>query len=87
MNANDKLIADVRIAQHIGQAHREAFRIKYPGQIEHCLRLTAERLQKGLDKNATQQLDTQEVADLAQALCHLHKIYTYHNEQSITTGP
>ena len=75
MTPNDRAVADIKIAQRVGQASREAFRLKYPGQIEHCLRLTAERLQKGLDKNAARQLDTVEVADLAQALGHLHAIY------------
>ena len=75
MTPNDRAVADIKIAQRVGQANREAFRLKYPGQIEHCLRLTAERLQKGLDKNAARQLDTVEVADLAQALGHLHAIY------------
>ena len=75
MTPMDRAVADIKIAQRVGLANREAFRLKYPGQIEHCLRLTAERLQKGLDKNAVQQLDTVEVADLAQALGHLHAIY------------
>lgn len=74
MNANDKLIADVRIAQHIGLAHREAFRIKYPGQVEHCMRLIAERLQKGLDKSNPVPLTSTEVTDLACALWSLQQV-------------
>jgi len=42
--------ADVKILQKVNSAHREAFAEKYPGQVEHCLRLTMERLQAGLDK-------------------------------------
>ena len=42
--------ADVRIMQKVNRINREAFADKYPGQVEHCLRLTMERLQAGLDK-------------------------------------
>jgi hypothetical protein len=41
---------DTKILQKVNAAHREAFREKFPGQIEHCLRLTAERLQACLLK-------------------------------------
>ena len=87
MTPNDRAVADIKIAQRVGQANREAFRLKYPGQIEHCLRLTAERLQKGLDKNAVRQLDTVEVADLAQALSHLHAIYRDLGQPQIAYSP
>ena len=43
-------LQDVRILQKVNAAHRGAFAEKYPGQVEHCLRLTMERLQAGLDK-------------------------------------
>lgn len=46
----ERLVADTKILQKVNSAHRDAFSIKYPGQIEHCLRLTMERLQLGLDK-------------------------------------
>lgn len=42
--------SDTKILQKVNGAHREAFITKYPGQVEHCLRLTMERLQAGLDK-------------------------------------
>jgi hypothetical protein len=87
MTPQDRAVADIKIAQRVGLASREAFRLKYPGQIEHCLRLTAERLQKGLDKNAMRQLDTVEVADLAQALGHLHTIYRDLGQPSIAVVP
>jgi len=45
-----KQTADVRIMQKVNRINREAFADKYPGQVEHCLRLTMERLQAGLDK-------------------------------------
>jgi len=42
--------ADTKILQKVNGSLREAFANKYPGQVEHCLRLTMERLQAGLDK-------------------------------------
>ena len=41
---------DVKIAQKIMATHREAFIQKFPHQLEHCMRLTAERLQACLNK-------------------------------------
>ena len=46
----ERLVADVKILQKVNSAHRDAFSVKYPGQVEHCLRLVMERLQLGLDK-------------------------------------
>ena len=46
----DQQVADVKILQKVNGAHREVFLTKYPGQVEHCLRLVMERLQAGLDK-------------------------------------
>lgn len=43
---------DTKIAQKVMAAHREAFVLRFPGQIEHCLRLTAERLQACLIKQS-----------------------------------
>ena len=64
---------DVKILQKVNAAHRDAFVTKYPGQVEHCLRLTMERLQAGLDKRDgcdvsnpnTWRMSTQEIHDLA----------------------
>ena len=50
-------LADVRIMQKVNAVSREAFVDKYPGQVEHCLRLTMERLQSGLDKRGAVQVD------------------------------
>lgn len=71
--------ADTRIMQKVNAAHRESFAVKFPGQLEHILRLTAERLQAGLDKRDgvdvsrpdTWRLAPQEIADLAEALYHI----------------
>lgn len=49
---------DTKILQKVNGALREGFASKYPGQVEHCLRLVMERLQAGLDKR-----DGCEVAD------------------------
>lgn len=46
----ERLVLDTKILQKVNSANRDAFLIKYPGQVEHCLRLTMERLQAGLDK-------------------------------------
>lgn len=67
--------ADVKILQKVNAVHREAFREKYPAQIEHCLRLVMERLQAGLDKRgavaiddpSTWRMSTGELLDLARS--------------------
>lgn len=46
----ERKVLDTKILQKVNAAHRGAFTEKYPGQVEHCLRLTMERLQAGLDK-------------------------------------
>ena len=74
--------ADTKIMQKVNAAHRESFASKFPGQLEHILRLTAERLQAGLDKRdgvdvnkpETWRLNTEEIADLAQALYHIYQV-------------
>jgi hypothetical protein len=73
---------DVKILQKVGAAQREAFREKFPGQCEHILRLTAERLQAVLTKRAdtdpgrpeTWSATAREIADLAIALNHIYEI-------------
>ena len=78
----NKQIQDTRILQKVNHAHREAFSSKFPGQVEHCLRLVMERLQAGLDKRvnidvsdpATWNLSASEIQYLAAAAEHLQKI-------------
>ena len=73
---------DVKILQKVNAAHRNAFQERYPGQVEHCLRLTMERLQACLDKRGavdvnnpdTWLLPPVEIADLAKAAYYLHEI-------------
>lgn len=75
-------VQDVKILQKVNAAHREAFKEKFPGQCEHCMRLTAERLQAVLTKRAstdpadpaTWAASAREIADLAIALNYLHDI-------------
>jgi len=72
-------VSDVKILQKVNRLHRDAFAEKYPGQVEHCLRLVMERLQAGLDKRDgvdiadpdTWRLTTQELSDLA---CCAHRL-------------
>ena len=74
---------DVKIAQKVLQAHREAFREKFPGQVEHAMRLTAERLQSMLNKPegflmqdpSTWPADAEDIRNMAMALESLYTIY------------
>ena len=77
----ERLVQDTRILGKINAAHRLGFRDKFPQQVEHILRLVAERLQLGLNKNSSDPLTNAEVANLAQALHHVYAIY---KEQSTT---
>jgi len=78
----ERLVQDTRILQKVNSTLREGFAQKYPGQVEHCLRLTMERLQAGLDKRDgcdvgdpdTWRMSTQELRDLAEAAQVLNQI-------------
>ena len=75
-------VQDVKIMQKVNAIHREAFSEKFPGQVEHCLRLTMERLQAGLDKRGdvdianpdTWRMSTAELEQLAQTAYLLNGI-------------
>lgn len=69
-------VADVKILQKVNAVHREAFVAKFPGQVEHCMRLIAERLQHGLKKDSDMQLSDCSAKDLTVALLNLYKIHT-----------
>jgi hypothetical protein len=90
-----RMTRDTVIMQKVNHAHREGFKQRFPGQIEHCMRLTAERLQAILTRKpadladpATWNSTAQEIRDLAVALdklAHLHHAYpmeTEHDEHS-----
>jgi hypothetical protein len=66
---------DTKIEQKINAAHREAFHQKFPGQVEHCMRLVAERMQQGLRKDSEMQLSDCSVKDLSWALLNLWTIH------------
>jgi len=68
-------VQETIIQQKLGATHRAAFREKFPGQIEHCMRLIAERLQKGLAKDAEVGLSDCSAKDLSWALRNLYLIH------------
>jgi len=80
--SQEKILQDVRILQKVNRVHREAFVEKYPGQVEHCLRLIMERLQAGLDKRdgvavddpTTWRMSTAELQELANSAYLLNEI-------------
>lgn len=53
----ERQVHDTLIMQKVNQAHREAFKTRFPGQVEHCMRLTAERLQALLTKKPSDLTD------------------------------
>jgi len=81
----ERIVRDTLIMQKVNGAHRDAFLKRFPGQIEHCMRLTAERLQAILTKKPTDLSDpttwnctAEEIRDLTVALdklAHLHHAY------------
>jgi|TARA_R110000868_G_scaffold106496_1_gene292017 hypothetical protein len=48
-----RLTQDTLILQKVNKTHREAFKTRFPGQVEHSMRLVAERLQAILMKKPT----------------------------------
>jgi hypothetical protein len=75
-----RMTKDTLILQKINASHRIAFAEKFPGQIEHILRLLTERLQSGLDKRDGIELDNpdtwkmtcKELSDLSTAIHHVY---------------
>jgi len=73
-------VSDTLILQKINASHRLAFAEKFPGQIEHILRLLTERLQAGLDKRDgvdindpnTWKMTSKELSDLSTAIHHIY---------------
>jgi len=77
----ERMTRDTLILQKVNAAHREGFKSRFPGQVEHCMRLTAERLQAILVRKPTDLGDpetwnstAQEIAHLSEALYNLTKI-------------
>jgi hypothetical protein len=77
-----KQVLETRILQKVNGAHREAFAEKFPGQLEHILRLITERLHLGLDKRDgvrvndpdTWILTSEEICSLAAAMNQINQI-------------
>lgn len=86
----ENLVKDTIILQKVNKAHRVAFKERFPGQIEHCMRLTTERLQGLLSKKPTDLTDVKtwagtpnEIHDLSHALYYLtimNQHYPYEGE-------
>ena len=77
----ERIARDVKIMQKVNAAHREAFARRFPGQVEHIMRLVAERLQAVLTNKPADLADpgtwtatADEIASLAEALYNLTKI-------------
>jgi len=77
----ERLVRDTLILQKVNAAHRDAFKTRFPGQVEHCMRLTAERLQAILTRKPTDLADpttwnctADEINELSTALWHLSVI-------------
>jgi hypothetical protein len=76
-----RMVRDTVIMQKVNAAHREAFKTRFPGQVEHCLRLTAERLQAMLTNKpdnladpATWTATAAEIAHLCEAIYYLNQV-------------
>jgi len=74
----EQMVQDTIILQKVNKVHREAFKEKFPGQVEHCMRLTAERLQAILTKKPTDMANPEtwdctasEIHDLSHGLYYL----------------
>jgi len=73
---------ETKILSKVRGVQRDAFEYRYPTQVTHCLRLTMERLQYGLDKRGgidvsnpdTWNITTEEIADLAKTAYYLDQI-------------
>ena len=77
----ERMTRDTVIMQKVNAAHREGFKVRFPGQVEHCMRLTAERLQAILTRKPSDLADpatwtstADEIAKLSEALWHLSVI-------------
>jgi len=81
----DRMVRDTIILQKVNKVHREAFKHRFPGQVEHILRLTAERLQamltakpQDLANPETWVSTAAEIRDLSEALYYLAYINKEH---------
>jgi hypothetical protein len=86
----ERMVRDTLIMQKVNSAHREGFKVRFPGQVEHCMRLTAERLQAILTRKPTDLADpatwncsAEEIRDLTVALDKLARL---HHAYPMETG-
>lgn len=63
-----RMARDTIILQKVNYAHREAFKTRFPGQVEHCMRLVAERLHKMLLKTPEDLADPETWASTAEEI-------------------
>jgi len=77
----ERMTRDTVIMQKVNHAHRQAFAQRFPTQIQHCMRLTAERLQAILTSKPADLADPMtwkssaaDIDHLSQALYVLAKI-------------
>lgn len=68
VQANPDTTQDAQILSKLSAAHSLQFRQRFPGQVEHCQRLIAERLQQGLRKDAVDIMPAEDIRDLTAAL-------------------
>jgi hypothetical protein len=74
--SNERQVRDTLIMQKVNYAHREAFKTRFPGQVEHCMRLTAERLQALLTKKPSDMTDVSTWSGTPDELLSLsHSLY------------
>ena len=82
-NARETLrVTDVKILQKVNAVNREAFVIRFPGQVEHHMRLVSERLQAclvkppGIDlgQPSTWPAGSEDLLNLAMSLKHLNEV-------------
>jgi len=80
-----RIIRDTIIMQKVNRAQREGFKQRFPGQLEHMMRLIAERLQavltnkpKDLTDPETWAATASEIRDLSEALYFLNLISKEH---------
>jgi hypothetical protein len=91
----ERMVRDTLIMQKVNHAHREAFKSRFPGQIEHILRLTAERLHNVLLKKPEDLGDPEtwtatasEIRDLSEALhflVEINKAFPFQTEDTNAT--
>lgn len=77
----ERIVRDTLIMQKVNLAHRESFKTRFPGQLEHIQRLIAERLQAILTRKPSDLADPEtwtstadEIAKLSEALWHVSVI-------------